>query len=162
MSTRRLTRSALIAGLYVLLAAPFTTLVSGPLQFRISEILTLTPIFMVEGIWGVTVGCLITNILFGKGIADIIIGTLTTLVAALLTYRLRKSYYLAAIPPIILNALTVPIILIIAKTYPWEAYLLNVLIICATQAIVILGIGLPMSYILKNRYPKFVKMLNSK
>ena len=63
-STRYLTRSALIAALYVCLTYVSTIfgLSSGAIQFRISEMLCILPIFMPEAIAGLTIGCMLSNI----------------------------------------------------------------------------------------------------
>ena len=60
-STLRLTRGAVIAALYFALSAAVPVITYGPVQFRVAEALTLLPFFMPEAIWGVTLGCLLTN-----------------------------------------------------------------------------------------------------
>ena len=90
-STLRLTRGAVIAALYFALSAAVPVITYGPVQFRVAEALTLLPFFMPEAIWGVTLGCLLTNAFSAFGIYDVVFGTLTTLVAALITSKTAGS-----------------------------------------------------------------------
>lgn len=151
ITTKNITYSAIIAALYFALCFVLQPLSFGMIQLRIAEVLTLTPLFGVFGIIGVTVGCLLSNSLIpgAFGLLDIIFGTLTTLVAAILTYLLRKKPYLAAIPPIILNALVLPIIWLYlgADTVYW----INFLSILGSQSVVIFLIGLPLYYLIIKR-----------
>ena len=57
------------------------------------------------------VGCLLSNILGGAAIWDIIFGSIATLIGAIGTYALRKNKWLAPLPPIIANTLIVPFVL---------------------------------------------------
>ena len=62
---RALTRGALIASLYVALTylASIFGLSSGVIQFRISEALTILPVFMPEAIPGLFIGCILSNLI---------------------------------------------------------------------------------------------------
>lgn len=82
------------------------------MQIRFSEALTILPAFTPAGIPGVFLGCLISNILGGAILPDIIFGSLATLIGAVFTWLLRnQSRYLAPLPPIAANAVVVPFIL---------------------------------------------------
>lgn len=105
MNVKKLARAGIIAAIYVALTLLTQPISFGMLQVRVSEALTLLPFIFPEAIWGVTVGCLIANI-FGGTVLDVIFGTLATLLAAIIT-RKMKSVYLAPLPPIILNGLIV-------------------------------------------------------
>jgi uncharacterized membrane protein len=90
----------------------------GPIQCRIAESLTLLPLLFPEAIIGVTIGCLIFNVTTGV-IYDIVFGTLCTLSACLLTYLIGKfikkdslKIIIGGIPPVIINAIFIPLILI--------------------------------------------------
>ncbi|MBO7403711.1 MAG: QueT transporter family protein [Clostridia bacterium] len=112
-----LATSAMIAAMYVALSAvsQLLGLCSGAIQCRISEALCVLPIFTFAAVPGVTIGCLITNVLFGLGPVDVLLGTFATLIAALVCYAIRKLPYLASIPTILSNALIVPLVLIYYK-----------------------------------------------
>ena len=104
---------ALIAAAYAGLTflSNVFSLAYGPVQFRVSEVLTLLPIFTPAAIPGVTVGCFIANIASFNAV-DMIFGTAATLIAALLTYALRNITFkglplLAMLPPVIVNAVVI-------------------------------------------------------
>ena len=118
--TAYITQAALIAALYTVLtiiAAGFD-LASGAIQVRFSEALTIMPFFTPAAIPGLTLGCLLSNILTGCALPDIIFGTLATLLGALGSYALRSNRFLCAIPPIVSNALIIPFILTYAYHIP--------------------------------------------
>lgn len=114
MRTKTLTHAAIIAALYVVLThlANFFGLASGVIQIRLSEALTILPYFTPAAIPGLFIGCLIANLTTGLHIIDVLVGSTTTLLAAYLTYRLRSSSpWLSPLPPIVLNALIVPLVI---------------------------------------------------
>ena len=115
-----LTQAAMIATIYVVLtgiAAGFD-LANGAIQVRFSEALTVLPFFTPAAVPGLTIGCLLSNILFSGNIFDIIFGTLATLLGAVGTRMLRKNRWLCSIPPIISNALIIPPVLTFAYHIP--------------------------------------------
>ena len=66
-SALRLTQAAMIAAIYVVLTYFISAfgLANGAIQVRISEALTILPIFTPAAIPGLFVGCLLSNILTG-------------------------------------------------------------------------------------------------
>lgn len=114
--TRFLTQSALIAALYVVLTyiSAAMGLASGAVQIRISEALTILPMFSFAAVPGLFAGCLAANILTGAAIWDIVFGAAATLLGALGTYYLGKNRYLAALFPIAANTLIIPFVLKLA------------------------------------------------
>ncbi|MBQ1988709.1 MAG: QueT transporter family protein, partial [Clostridia bacterium] len=83
----------------------------GPIQLRISEVLTLLPIFTPAAIPGLTVGCFLANI-GSFNAADMIFGTFATFIAAILTYylkniRIKKLPVLSMLSPVIVNAVII-------------------------------------------------------
>ena len=119
-STRYLTRGALIAALYVGLTYVSTVfgLSSGAIQFRISEALSILPVFMPEAIPGLFVGCILSNIVSGCAIWDIVFGSIATLIGAVGAYLLRnlpgKLKWIATLPNLVSNMVIVPFVLIYA------------------------------------------------
>ncbi len=112
--TRFLTTSAMIAALYVVLtelSAAFG-ISSGVIQFRLSEMFAVLPIFTPAAIPGVFIGCLISNIMTGGVIWDVVFGSLASLIGALGAWFLRKkSVYLAPVPTVAANMLIIPFVL---------------------------------------------------
>ena len=78
----------------------------GPVQCRFAEALCVLPFFFPETAGGLFVGCLITNLLSPYGLLDIVMGSLTTLLAAFLTSRC-KNRWLAPLPPVLCNGILV-------------------------------------------------------
>ncbi len=101
--------AALVAALYAVMGyfGGIFGLTFGPIQLRFAEALTVLPFLFPAAAPGLVVGCLITNLLSPYGPIDIIFGTLATAIAAWLTMKMPK-WYLAALPPIIVNAIILP------------------------------------------------------
>lgn len=108
-----MTHAALIAALYVVLTflANSLGLASGAIQVRFSEALTILPFFTPAAIPGLFIGCILSNLLTGCALWDVLFGSIATLLGALGTYALRKYKWLAPLPPIVANTLIVPFVL---------------------------------------------------
>ena len=115
-----LTQSGVIAALYVVLTlvAKVMGLDSGQIQLRLSEALCVLPVFLPAAVPGLTVGCLLANILCGNIFWDVLFGTLATLIGAMGTRLLRKRPLLALLPPIAANTVIVPFVLAYAYGLP--------------------------------------------
>jgi len=96
--TKYMTQGAVIAAIYVVITWIFGFMGYGPIQFRISEALTVLPYFTLSAIPGLFIGCLISNVLIGSHQLDIILGSLATLMAAFLSYKMPKRA-LVPLPP---------------------------------------------------------------
>lgn len=113
-------QAALVAALYTV----FTVLIgafglaSGAVQVRVSEALCILPIFMPAAIPGLTVGCLLSNLLMGSLWQDVLFGSLATLIGAVGAYLLRRFPVLAPLPTVAANTLIVPFVL--AYAYGFE------------------------------------------
>ena len=113
-------QAAMIAAIYVVLTVIGASFAFGPVQIRFSEALTILPVFTPAGIPGVFLGCLISNIITGALLPDVIFGSLATLIGAVFTWMLRnQSKFLAPLPPIIANAVVVPFVLKYAYMEPF-------------------------------------------
>lgn len=119
MQNRRLlflVQAAMIAALYVALTLAFAPFSFSNIQVRISEALTILPVFTPAAVPGLFVGCLLGNILGGAALPDIIFGSLATLAGAAGTYALFKNHagrtpFLAPLPTIAANTVVVPFVL---------------------------------------------------
>ncbi|MFG6366135.1 QueT transporter family protein [Schaedlerella sp.] len=112
LSVQFVAQAAVIAAIYVVLTLLFAPFSYGEVQVRLSEALTILPVFTPAAVPGLFVGCLLSNILGGCIVPDIIFGSLATLTGAVFTYLLRnQSRFLAPLPPILANALIVPFVL---------------------------------------------------
>ena len=101
---RDLTLAAMVAALYTVMGY-FAH--SCPIQCRFAEALTVLPFVFPAAAPGLVVGCFLTNLLSLYGPLDIIFGTLATAIAAWLSIKVPR-WYLAALPPIIVNAIILP------------------------------------------------------
>lgn len=120
-STRRsiiyLCTAAAIAALYVVLTeiANAAGLASGVIQFRISEVLCIFALFTPAAVPGMTIGCLISNIITGCVIYDIIFGTLATLIGMigmrLLAKLPAKFFWITPLPYFLANTIIVPFVI---------------------------------------------------
>ena len=113
MSTRKLVRCGLVAALYVVLCMALQPLSFGAVQMRVSEAFTLLPVFSPAAIWGVTLGCALSNALGSSmGLIDVVFGTSATLIAALMSYALRNMRIhglpvFSSLPPVLVNAVVI-------------------------------------------------------
>ena len=110
---RNIAMGGVIAALYVVLTvvANALGLASGAVQVRFSEALTIMPVFTASAVPGLTVGCVLANLITGCAPWDVVFGSLATLLGAVGTRLLRKKPLLAWIPPVVSNMLIVPIVL---------------------------------------------------
>lgn len=90
-------QAALIAAIYAALTYAVAPLSFGATQFRISEALTVLPVFTPAAIPGLEIGCIIANIGSPYGPIDILLGTGATVLAALAT-RLTRNIKIKNIP----------------------------------------------------------------
>ena len=107
-------QAGIVAALYTVLTCLVGAfgLANGAIQFRVSEALCVLPVFMPAAVPGLTVGCLLSNILTGCLWQDILFGPVATLLGALGTWLLRRlSPWLAPLPTVAANTLIVPFIL---------------------------------------------------
>lgn len=117
-----ITQAAIIGALYVVLTmlANGLGLANYAIQVRFSESLCVLPYFTFSAVPGLTIGCLIANLLTGATIWDILFGSLATLIGAIGTYLLRKHKFLMTLPPVISNAVIVPLVLRYGYGITWE------------------------------------------
>ena len=152
---RFLAVTGLIAGLYTALTLVLAPLSFGPVQCRVAEALTILAAYTPAAIPGLTVGCILSNVVglsMGANVAgalDILLGPLATGLAAWLTYHLRGARVWglplwSSIPPVITNALIVgtelAVVLVPDLTvYGWLGWVASV---AAGQIIACMGGGL--------------------
>lgn len=169
-------QAAVIAAIYVVLTYFISAfnLASGAIQVRISEALCVLPFFTPAAIPGLFLGCLLSNLLTGCIIWDVIFGSLATLLGALGTWFLSgtarrersaashgesvASYgrykWLAPLPPIAANTLIVPFVLYYAYQIPGSVpyFMLTVgigeIISCGVLGLILLNV--------LNRYKKYI------
>ena len=147
----QLANAGMIAALYVVLTwiANLAGLASGAIQVRLSEALTILPVFTAAAVPGLTVGCVLANLLTGCAAWDVVFGSLATLIGAVGTRLLRNKPMLAWIPPVVSNMAIVPVILIKVYGVP-DAWWFLVLTVGAGEVISCGLLGLLLWKALKN------------
>ena len=141
----------IIAALYVVLTiiANALGLASGAIQVRFSEALTILPVFTPAAIPGLTVGCVLANLITGCAPWDVVFGSLATLIGAAGTRLLRKNPWIAWIPPVISNMAIIPIVLQKVYGVP-DAWWYLVLTVGAGEIISCGVLGMLLYYSVKN------------
>ncbi|HHU49644.1 MAG TPA: QueT transporter family protein [Clostridiales bacterium] len=130
---RFLTQAAIIAAVYTVLTLVFAPLSYGEsmIQVRISEMLTILPYYTPAAIPGLFVGAIVSNLFSPVGAVDVILGSLATLIAAYLSYRIPDKW-LVPIPPIAVNGLVIGGMLHYVYEFP---LLLSILSVTAGQTV---------------------------
>ncbi len=139
-------KAGLIGAIYAALTMSLPFLSYGSVQLRVSEALTILPLFYPEAVIGLFVGCLISNII-GNGILDVIFGSLATLVSAILTYIVGKKikndklkFIIGGVFPVIINAIVIPFTYLIITELP-SLYWLNFLTVFIGQFLAVYLFG---------------------
>ena len=149
MKTKKIVTGAVIAALYTALCLALPALSYGTVQVRFSEALTLLPVLLPGGLMGVTLGCFLTNLVgvfLGTnilGALDVLFGTLATLLACVVTYKLRNVRFkglaiVPSLPPVLFNAVIIGIE--IAVMFPDPSSSAPLWLACITNGISV-GIG---------------------
>ena len=120
--------AGLIAALYVALTylAMALGLDKNAIQVRFSESLCVLAFFTTAAIPGMTIGCLLANILTGCAPLDILLGPVATFIGACGAYLIgrigkgRVAKLLCTLPNILANTAIVPIVIYVCYTDPSE------------------------------------------
>lgn len=87
----------------------------GPVQFRISEALTVLAVLTPAAVPGLTIGCVIANLAAmvingtgALGLLDVVFGSAATLIGALWCRKFAENPKVAMLGPVLANAIIVP------------------------------------------------------
>ncbi len=173
-TARRLCRAGIIAALYVTLTYAFgMTGYAGIFQFRPAEALCILPLFYVEAVPALFVGCMLANILSLYGVYDIFLGSAVTLVAALCTFFVGKIFRdegktsvrvariaLGGFFPVALNALLIPVVIVYLGGFTEgfatavSAYTWNFFSLLLSQSVWIYALGVPLYHFIAHMRKK--------
>lgn len=103
---RTMVRNAVVAALYFALTVALAPISYGAIQVRIAELLMLLCFFRKDYIFGLTLGCLLSNVFSSLGPFDMLFGTLATFLACG-TICFCRQLVLAAFMPVIFNGLII-------------------------------------------------------
>ena len=162
-----LTQAAVIAALYAVLTILQSTLlpgtVSNDIQFRASEILCVLAFFMPAAVPGLTIGCLLANLLAGLGAVDLIMGPLASLLAALTMWLLRNVRikgipFVGLLMPAVWNGLIVGAEIAIFFTdggFALPVFLTSAAFVAIGELAVLCVLGLPFTILLDKNGKKW-------
>jgi len=156
-TARDLALGGVIAALYVVLtmvSAAFG-LASGAIQVRLSEALTMLPALTASAVPGLTVGCLLANLITGCAPWDVVFGTLATLLGAVGTRMLKDKPFLCWIPPVVSNMVIVPLVLMKVYGVP-DTFWYLMITVGAGEVIACGVLGLLLLRALRPVWPKLV------
>ncbi len=150
-NTKMLCRAGVIAALYVVLTCALGPIIPyGPFQIRPAEAMTILPLFFPEAVPALYIGCMLANLISAYGVYDIFLGSLASLLAAILTYFTGKlirnniaKVIVGGIFPVIVNAFIVPAVWILAGSSD-VVYWVEFGIMCANQALWVYVLGIPL------------------
>ncbi len=156
---RKIAHTASIAALYVVLtgvSSAFGLSYSG-IQFRLSEMLTILPVFSPFAVTGLTLGCFISNLASPLGIIDIIFGTFSTFISACLTrllseIKIKNIPILAPLPPVVMGAVVVGAMLsfLMPEGFSFYAFFASAISVGIGQFVMCYGFGIPL-YLFLNK-----------
>lgn len=150
---KKIAYSAVVAAMYFALTLLLQPISFGPVQFRLSEALVMLPYIMPESILGITIGCAAANAFSTFPVYDVIFGSLATLIAGILTSKIKNAW-LSGLPPVLLNALVLPLMWYLLGTD--AAYWVNLISITLSEAVVIFFIGVSLVLLIKKKVPSLV------
>lgn len=155
-STKRLCRAGVIAALYVAMTYAFMPFAFGPIQVRPAEALCILPLFFVEAVPALYVGCMLSNLASPFLLYDVLLGSLVTLVSAFVTYLVGTfiknralKFVLGGLSPVVFNTLFIPLIAVFLCSYGESAsafinYVTFALSLFVTESVWVLGLGTPL------------------
>ncbi len=149
LTVQDIARGAIIAAVYALLTIFLAPISSGLIQCRVAEAMCVLPYFTFSAVPGLFVGCALANLLTGAPAYDVVFGSLATLLAAYITYWMRKrvTKYLAPLPSVVVNALVIGALLV----YVYDvgvSYWIAAGYVAAGQAVACFALGLPLMAVL--------------
>lgn len=153
LTVKNIVIASLIAAIYATTTILLAPISYGPIQVRVAEALTLLPYLWPQAIPGLFIGCLISNFAGGFGLIDVVFGSLATLLAALVTSRMPNPY-LAALPPVIFNALIVGGYLSVLAKMPFLYTAMYVGLVGLGEIIACGFLGIPLIIFLEKKFIK--------
>jgi len=156
-TVKKLASSAMVAAAYAALTLILFPISYGNIQFRLSEALCLLPYSYRNSVWGLFIGCVIANLLNPAGVnaLDVVFGSAATLIAGLMTARIRRKA-LAPLPMAIVNGVVVGAVLAFTATPDnfFASFWIFALEVAAGELVVGYVVGLPLLKLFEKLRPK--------
>ena len=150
MNANKLARIGVLAALYALLTYALPSLAYGPIQFRLSEVMTLLAFIDPFYILPLTLGCALANLGSPFGMIDVIVGSFASFLALYFMSRTR-NIFLASLWPTFFSFI-IGLEILILSNEPINCFLVTGQIMIS-EFIVVTLIGIPFLKIIeKNKY----------
>lgn len=115
---RRMVFAAMIAAMYAALTLMLSPISFGNIQIRMSEAMVLLPVLFASSVPGVTLGCFMANLIGAMmglnilGYLDCVVGTLATVLAAMLSrkfadIRFKNIPWVSVLMPVLFNGVII-------------------------------------------------------
>ena len=145
-NAKKLTQAAMIAGLYAAVTFATFFMSFGAVQYRVSEALTILPVFTASAVPGLSVGCALANLI------GFFIGK---------SKKRWVRYAFAPLPPVIANAAIVglEICIFFEGSFTWKLFFINAALVGLGELVVCYVLGLLLMYVLERNdlYKKIFK-----
>jgi len=145
------TKSILIASLYSVLTIIFAPISFGFVQIRISEALTPLPFVIgLSGVYGLFLGCIVSNLFSPFGLADVVIGSVATLIAGWISFKSKRLIF-ACLSPVLVNSILIGLLL----NYYGTPLTISIISVGTGEAISCFLLGYPLTKIVERRLQSF-------
>lgn len=169
ISTRSMAYMAVTAAIYAVITITQGAIGFGAIQFRIAESFNLLAFFNPIFVPAVTLGVFLANLIMSPyGILDAILGTLATVIALFLirlTKKLFDSLLIASIWPTLINALIIPLVILISggglAAVTWASFLPIATSVFIGQFVVVNIFGYALFRILQARNKNFIEKIEN-
>ncbi len=154
---RDLTLAAVVAAVYFVLTMGLPLPPYHGIQLRVAEAMTVLPFLYPAATPGLFIGCILVNLASPFGLVDVVMGSLATLLACLMTQRVRNRW-LAPLPPVLCNAAIVGATIAWSTTGGfgaafWPAYALNAFTVGLGELVACYALGPLLLHVLeRNTY----------
>ena len=163
--TLSLVQGALIAAIYAALFYAQNFLLPGSatmaVQFRVAELMCIFALWTPAAIWGLALGCLISNIAsIGAGLPlDMIFGTAATILAALCIWkfrniRIKQIPVLSLLMPAVFNGIIIGLeieIFFVEGGFHFSDFLLQGALVALGELVVVIICGAPLALLFEKK-----------
>lgn len=150
IDTKILIYNAVVAAIYAVLTLLIAPIAYGPVQFRVSEVMTLLVLLNPRLAPGLILGCFLANMASPLGAIDMVVGTAATAIAVLAMTKI-KDVYLASLMPTVSNGIIIGIQLSILYHLP---LLETIFYVALGEFVVVSLIGIPLYKLVTAKFPK--------
>lgn len=139
-NANKIARTLIVAGIYLGLTLLFPEMSYGPVQFRISEIMTLLCYYNPFYIPAILIGVFASNIFSSLGPIDLLFGTCHSLVSVYLMTRTEKLWKASLIPALFSFIIAGQIVIVSSQAMSFIGASLSIML---SEFIIVTLIGVP-------------------